>query len=380
MYPAGDEFPVTRHHIYLNHAAVAPWPRRAAEAVAAFAKENLNHGAARYPDWLDTERRLRALGAWLLHAPTADDIALLKNTSEGLSVVAHGLDWQAGDNVVGIRQEFPSNRVVWESLARHGVEFRTLDLATAADPEAALFDLCDRHTRLLAVSAVQFATGQRLDLERLGTFCRQRDILFCVDAIQQLGALPFDVEATSADYVVADGHKWMLGPEGVALFYSRPEARERLQLHQFGWHMREHPGDYEPGTSWDVSRSATRFECGSPNMLGIHALAASLGLLQEQGMARIGDAVLERSRMLTRWAADHPAFTPLSPVDPARQSGIVNLRHARIPPEVLHGRLSRAGVICALRGGGLRLSAHFYTPIAQLEETCRLLDETANNG
>ena len=166
----------------------------------------------------------------------------------------------------------------------------------------------------------------------------------------------------------------------MALFYSRPEARERLRLRQFGWHMREHPGDYEPGTPWQTSRSATRFECGSPNMLGIHALDASLGLLHEQGMARIGEAILERSRLLTAWAVDHPGFSVLSPTDPARQSGIVTLRHARVPAHRLHEHLGRAGVMCALRGGGVRLSPHFYTPVAQLEETCRLLEQAATGA
>lgn len=372
-----EEFPVTRHHVYLNHAAVAPWPRCAAEAVIAFADENLHHGAAGYPRWLETEQRLRTAGARLINAPAADDVALLKNTSEGLSVVAYGLEWQAGDNVVGIRQEFPSNRIVWESLARFGVGFRALDLASTDDPERELADLCDRRTRLLAVSAVQFATGQRLDIERLGAFCRRRDILFCVDAIQQIGALPFDVESARADFVVADGHKWMLGPEGVALFYSRPEARERLRLRQFGWHMREHPGDYEADAPWEASRSATRFECGSPNMLGIHALSASLGLLQRQGMQRIGEAVLERSRLLTDWAVAHPDFVTLSPTEPTRRSGIVTVKHVRLPAERIHEQLGREGVVCALRGGGVRLSPHFYTPLTQLEEACRLLERAA---
>lgn len=369
------EFPVTASHTYLNHAAVAPWPRRTAAAVVAFAEENLLHGAAHYPKWLETETRLRGLAARLINAPSPDDIALLKNTSEGLSIVAHGLAWQTGENVVGIRQEFPSNRVVWESLANSGVEFRALDLDATDDPEAGLVELCDENTRLLAVSAVQFATGLRLDLDRLGRFCRANGILFCVDAIQQIGALPFDAQAVNADFVVADGHKWMLGPEGVALFYSRPGVREQLRLFQFGWHMRTHPGDYGADSPWEVSPTATRFECGSPNMLGIHALTSSLDLLLEQGMNAIGRAVTERADLLTRWAAGHPGFELLSPLDPARRAGIVSIRHPSIPAADLAEGLIAAGVVCAVRGGGLRLSPHFYTPLQQLERTCKLLEK-----
>ena len=377
---AAAQFPVTAQHIYLNHAAVAPWPRCAAEAVTAFARENVDHGAAGYLRWMDTERKLRASAARLINAPSPEDIALLKNTSEGLSVIAHGLRWERGDNVVGIHQEFPSNRVVWESLREYGVAFRALDLATSADPEQDLMALCDSRTRLLSVSAVQFSSGLRLDLERLGEACRRRDILFCIDAIQQVGALPFDAVAAGADFVVADGHKWMLGPEGIALFYSRAESRDRLRLRQFGWHMRRDPGDYEAGSTWDISPSATRFECGSPNMLGIHALEASLALLEGVGMTAVAAAVLERTRRITAWAESHPDFELLSPRAPERHSGITTLRHRTVPAELLHRRLTEAGVICAVRGGGIRFSPHFYTPLEQVDRACELLDQASRSA
>lgn len=374
----GHQFPVIDHQIYLNHAGVAPWPRCAAEAASAFAEENMHHGAADYPRWLETEQELRERCARLINAPSADDIALVKNTSEGLSMVAHGLNWKSGDNVVGIRQEFPSNRITWESLAEYGVEFRTLDLATSTDPESDLLALCDSRTRLMAVSAVQFADGFRLNLEQLGEACSRRGILFCVDAIQQIGSLPFDSQAISADYVIADGHKWMLGAEGLGLFYSRPDAREQLQLRQFGWHMRQRPGDYETGSPWAVSATATRFECGSPNMLGIHALNASLGLILDLGMEDIGEAVLQRTRFVAEWVATHADIELLSPKGTDRQSGISTLRHLKASPEPIQQRLAQDGVICAVRGGGVRFSPHFYTPYAQLEQACEMFERSAH--
>ena len=373
--PIPGEFPVADHHIHLNHAGVAPWPRRTADAVEAFARENRDHGSVRYLSWLDTERRLRRLGAWLINAPSADDIALLKNTSEGLSLVAYGLPWKAGDNVVGIRQEFPSNRVPWESLTGQGVQYRPLDLSTTDDPETGLADLCDRNTRVVAVSAVQFASGFRLNLERIGEFCRKRGILFCIDAIQQLGALPFDAQAVKADIVVADGHKWMLAPEGVALFYTRPEVRNRLALRQYGWHMRQHPGDYEMDAPWEPSATASRFECGSPNMIGIHALAASLSLLQEVGMDKVAAAIRERVRWLCERIANEPGFSLLSPSAPERQSGIVVLKHNETAAESLYEHLAYEGVICALRGGGVRFAPHFYTPEHQIEQAWGIVRE-----
>ena len=138
--------------------------------------------------------------------------------------MAFGLPWTPGDNVVGIARDFPSNRVVWEALDGLGVEFRAVDINLATDPEIALIAACDRRTRVLAVSWVHYVTGLRLDLERLGSHCRGRGILFCIDAIQGLGALRLDVQACGADFVAADGHKWLLGPEGVALFYVSPGA------------------------------------------------------------------------------------------------------------------------------------------------------------
>lgn len=217
------EFPQEPGLIYLNHAAVAPWPARTAEAVRRFAEENLRVGALHYPRWLETERSLRESLRALLNAASTDDIALLKNTSEALSVVAHGLDWRPGDVVITARQEFPSNRVVWESLREQGVEVRLADLAEADTPEEALIALADERTRLLSISSVQYGTGLRMNLARLGRFCREHGILFCVDAIQSLGGLRMDVQAIQADFVMADGHKWMLGPEGWR--YSTPPRR-----------------------------------------------------------------------------------------------------------------------------------------------------------
>ncbi|MDP1928945.1 MAG: aminotransferase class V-fold PLP-dependent enzyme [Thiobacillus sp.] len=360
------EFPLDPALIYLNHAAVSPWPRRTAAAVQQFAEENLRQGARDYPRWLETEARLREQCRRLLNAPAADDIALLKNTSEALSVVAHGLTWQAGDNVVISDQEFPSNRIVWQSLHEQGVETRCVDLARGASPEQALADAIDDRTRLLAISSVQYASGLRLDLESLGALCRERGVLFCVDAIQSLGALPLDVQACGADCVTADGHKWLLGPEGCALFYVRPQLRELLRLRQYGWHMVEDHLDFSR-PDWQVAASARRFECGSPNMLGIHALSASLALLEEVGMDTVAARVLANSAYLMDALTALPDIEILTPRQSGRYAGIVSFRHQRVAAADLHQRLLARNVICAQRGGGVRFSPHFYTSRMQLE-------------
>jgi selenocysteine lyase/cysteine desulfurase len=359
------EFDLSPDLCYLNHAGIAPWPKRTVEAVTAFARENATRGARDYPTWIETETRLRERLATLIHAQSPMDIALTKSTSESLSMIAHGLDWRRGDNVVGIRQEFPSNRIVWESLADQGVEYRQLDLDQSEELELDLNALADENTRLVAVSSVQYGRGRRLDLERIGACCRGRGILLCIDAIQSLGALPFDLQRIQADFVAADGHKWMLGPEGLALLYVNPRLRPRLRLHEYGWHMVADRGDFDR-KGWTPAADATRFECGSPNMLGIYALEASLSLLLEVGMESVHAAIEERITRLVE-LIDGKGFELLSPREPERRAGIVTFRVPGTEPQLLYRDLMKHQVVCAQRGGGIRFSPHFYTDEALLE-------------
>ncbi len=373
MASAADEFALREDLVHLNHAAVAPWPRRTAEAVKRFADDNLHEGPWAYDRWVATEQRLRERLRALLGAGAAEDIALVKSTSEGLSLVAHGLPWSAGDNVVISDQEFPSNRIVWESLAAQGVVVREVGLGTD-DPEAALCAATDERTRLMSISSVQYATGLRLDLGRLGRHCRERGILFCIDAIQSLGALPFDVNAAHADFVMADGHKWMLGPEGLGVFWCRPALRERLELRQFGWHMVEHRGAFER-RDWRAAPDARRFEPGSPNLLGAHALEASLSLLEEVGMHVVATAVLERTSYLIERLKLLPDVELVTPEPTTRRAGIVTFRATRTDPKRLHARLRERRILCAVRHGGVRLSPHFYTPRTHLDRALAVIAE-----
>ncbi|PPK69279.1 selenocysteine lyase/cysteine desulfurase [Methylobacter tundripaludum] len=365
------EFPLTDELIYLNHAAVAPWPKRTGDAVIKFAEQNTRFGSHFYLDWLNKEAELHTQLQTLLNAPSADDIALVKNTSEALSFVAYGLTWQPGDNIVSSNEEFPSNRLPWESLADQGVEFRQADLHGADAPEDALFALVDGNTRLLTISSIQFASGLRMDLERIGEFCKRRGILFCIDAIQSLGAVQFDVQAYQADFVMADGHKWMFGPEGLGVFYTTPEARNKLKLTQYGWHMMKDIHNYE-NQPWEAHPSARRFECGSPNMLGIHAYSASLSLLLETGMPAIEAQVLEKSGYLTDAIDKNGQLVLLSAKQNRLKSGIVVFKHRTVANEVLYQHLQKNGVVCALRGGGIRFSPHFYNTFEELDRALKL--------
>lgn len=367
-----DEFPQRGDIIYLNHAAVAPWPKRTAHAVKTFAEENVRQGALAYPDWMEVESTLRKRLQTLLNAPSSEDIALLKSTSEALSTVAYGLQWRAGDNIVIAKQEFPSNRIVWESLSRFGVQVRLVDLEAVDPPEEALFSACNERTRLISVSSVQYATGLRMDLNALGHFCQAQEILLCIDAIQSLGALAFDVQSIGADFVMADGHKWMLGPEGLAVLYCKPEHRDKLALHQYGWHMVEEHFNFDR-LDWQEATSARRFECGSPNNLGAHALSASLSLLLEINISAIERMVLDNTAYLAAQFDKLEDVTLTSPRLKARQSGIVSFRYRDTDSAALYRHLQSRGVICALRGGTIRLSPHFYTPREALEHVLEMV-------
>lgn len=361
------EFSLQEDLIYLNHAAVSPWPKRTSDAVKAFAEENTYYGAQNYPKWLGVEKKLRRQLKTLVNAPSTDDIALLKNTSEALSVVASGLNWAKGDNIVSSNEEFPSNRLPWLAQAKHGVEFKEIDLHEAETPEASLIQACDEKTRLLTISSVEYGTGKRIDLEKLGQFCSENNILFCVDAIQSLGALPFDVQKINADFVMADAHKWLLGPEGIALFYCKQEVRDLLELHQFGWHMVKNVGNYAE-KDWQIADSAQRFECGSPNMLGIHALSASLSLIEEVGIDVISNNIINNISYIIDNIKNIGGLSFISPMEKPQYAGIVTFDIKGKNMTDIYTKLMKNKVICANRAGGIRFSPHFYTSREKIDK------------
>jgi selenocysteine lyase/cysteine desulfurase len=353
---------------------MAPWPRSTCEAVKAFAGENCYQGPEKYARWLLRETRLRERLAQLINAGSADDIALLKNTTEGICTVAAGIDWRKGDNLVLPLDEFPSNRLPWLALQNQGVEVREVDIRSSIDPEQALLARIDQRTRLLSVSAVQWIDGLRLRLETLGSACRQNDVLFFVDAIQHLGALQMDVQACNIDFLAADGHKWLLAPEGIAVFYCRAGVRERLKLQQHGWRMVDKPYRFERD-NWLPSDSAIRFEAGSPNILGQTALYASIGLLQEVGMQNVEACIAENSRVLAEGLSNIDGIELVRAFDPQAFSGIVSFRTPGKDLLEVHRALKKNQLSCALRGNAIRLSPHFYQAGKPIHDILNVIDK-----
>ncbi len=373
-------FQLENNIVHLNHAAVAPWPVVTRDAVISFAKENVAIGSQRYDCWLKTEQQLKQRLARLINAASTDEIALLKNTSEGLSLIAQGLAFNAGDNIVIPAEEFPSNKVVWQALETQGVDIRLVPVQDVEEPELALINAMDDHTRLLSCSSVQFARGLALNLTIIGEACKQHNVLFCVDAIQSLGAIVFDVQSCFADFVVADGHKWMCGPEGTALFYCRKEVQDQLQLTQFGWHMLKDAFDFSVQNNsmplaQKIAAGAQRFESGSPNMMGITALNASLGMLLEIGMENVQSGVIKNADYLLNQLALLDDVKIVSPTATGRYAGIVTFQKLNVDNVKLYQHLQNNNVICAYRGEGIRFSPHFHTEIRVMDKALNLVND-----
>ncbi|HEY4596147.1 MAG TPA: aminotransferase class V-fold PLP-dependent enzyme [Thermoanaerobaculia bacterium] len=370
-----EQLPVTRECVYLNHAGVGPLTRRATARMAEMAGNTSLAGDRLWQERIDEAERVRGLAARLLGARAPHEVAFVENTSTALSLVAEGLDWKPGDNVVGAAFEFPSNVYPWMSLAARGVEYRQAEERDGRiDPEE-LLSLIDDRTRMLALSWVQYASGFRSDLARLGAACRERDVLFVVDVIQGLGALALDVEQAQVDVAAASAHKWLLGPEGIGLLYVSDRVVERLRPVRSGWRSVR---DRLQWTDYDLtwSEGAGRFESGTLNVYGIAALGGSLEILLEVGAAEIEARVLALTSLAARGLADL-GMAVVSSRSRGETSSIVTAVPAGRTAGDLVRELNGRDIVVAARAGRLRIAPHFYNTAEEiercLEEVGRLL-------
>lgn len=359
---ARDQFPVTEACVYFDHAGVAPVSRRVADAVTAFAADARDFARLHYASWEARTEAVRAAAARLIGA-AANEIAFVASTSDGLSCIATGLEWRAGDAVVAVDGEFPANVYPWWALRRMGVETRLAPTADGRLTVDAIAALVDGRTRVVSVSAVDFATGHRRPLAAIGEFCRRRGILFCVDAIQALGAVRIDVEREGIDALAADGHKWLCAPEGCGLLYVSRRWLDRLVPQRIGWKSVVDPSRYLP-YHFELKADAQKFECGSTNFLAVHALGAALDLVLELGVDAIEQRVLAVTAGL-RAALAAEGFRVVSPDGAGERAGITTVATAKAPEAVAQA-LRAAGVLASPRGGGVRLSPHFYCDDADI--------------
>lgn len=359
--------PVVERWAYFDHAAVAPLPAATAAAISGYATQACQGGDVLWPQWSAGVSNCRMVAASLLES-SPDEIALVNNTTQGIGLVAEGFPWHPGDNVVVPGNEFPSNWLPWRSLARRGVELRSLAVAESGEIDLDQLTRCiDQRTRMVSLSWVGFASGYRLDLARVVELVHSRGALLMVDAIQGLGAFPLSVRDLPIDFLAADGHKWMLGPEGAGILYIRRQHLNLLQPLGIGWNSVAQ-GSFDT-QSTELKQTAGRYEGGSMNMPGLLGLNASLSLLNElqahgTSTAPLMSCILENADRLSERLRQVGCEVLRSP-QLEHQSGIVGVRWGSTLPTESSLRAARkvcleAGVVTSVRGGRLRISTHAY--------------------
>lgn len=367
-----EQMPVSKKWAYFDHAAVAPLSAPASAALQQWLNQATTEGDTVWLDWAKQLKATRLAAAELIGADT-NEIALVPNTTAGINYVAEGLDWQEGDNVVTLDDEFPSNLFPWLHLERLGVETRQVPTENGSFDLSTLENYCDEHTRVVSVSWVGYANGCRRDIDAIGKIAHDHDALFFLDAIQGLGVFPLDVDDSKVDCLSADGHKWMLGPEGAGLAYISKEWLEKLTPIGVGWNSVVQAGDFADH-ELKLKASAARYEGGSQNMAGLLAMGASLRLLLDLGIENIAAAVLD----ITDHAVEKLealGAQVCSPRSAEASSGIVSFELPGADPNAVRKHCLDQGVALACRDGRLRVSAHAYNNQADVARLIAALQE-----
>ena len=363
-------FPITERAVYLNHAAVSPPPTPTIQAIHSQLADVSNNGSVNFRSWLATRERARKLLAEMLGA-RPEQIAFMRNTSDGLSTVANGLPWRAGENLVTFRREFPSNAYPWLRLrAAFGVEVRRCEERDGRINLDEMIGMIDAKTRVVAISQVQYASGFRVDLERLAKAARAHDALLVVDVIQALGVIPTNVDNDLIDVAAGAAHKWLLTPEGIGILYLSDRARERIEPTLVGWISVPNPDD-QSDLDQPWNRGALAWETGTGPSALLYGLEASLKLLMETGVERIAAYLEELTDYLCE-RLDSSRYEIISSRLDGEKSQIVCLRHrGGIEAMALYSHLKQRNIITAPRSGRLRIAPHFYNTIADID---RLID------
>ena len=366
-----DEFrshmPIASKWAYLDHAAVSPLPYPTCLVIQDWLRQAAEEAGTVWSHWVTQVERTREAVATVLNADV-DEVALVANTTSGIHLVAEGFPWQSGDNVVTLADEFPSNLYPWMQLAERGVETRRVAVSSPGSVLDEIQQACDARTRLVAISWVNFQTGWRLDLDSLVQMAHGQGILVFVDAIQGLGLFPVDVQKTPVDFLAADGHKWLLGPEGAGVFYMRREHLDRLRPVGIGWNSVVHRYDFSQ-IALHLRPAASRYEGGSLNMAGFLALGTSVRLLQAFGLTHRVSPLAEQVLRINRQCQDElrrqGAIVLERPQTHA--SGILLFQLPGHDPQAIRHRCWKAGVVVNCRGGAVRISPHAYVNQGDLD-------------
>lgn len=364
--------------MHLNHSGVAPICASARDAMVRYAGEATAEPGRVNPRWFGRLDKARAAAAQLLNAD-ADEIAFVKNTTHGLTIVAQSINWREGDVVIVEETTFPANWYVWKSLeSRFGVRVKTLP---ERDGRFLLEDLerllAENPVRLVSLSAVDYATGFRHDMETAGRMVKKTGAYFCVDGIQAVGAIHVDVRTWRADFLSADGHKWLIAPEGCALFYARESVLPELNDSMAGWIGRE---DFIRFEARDLPPhpSARRFEEGAHNHAGVQALAAAINIFNETGIEEVERRLLANTERL-REGMQSLGWTLVSPAGRGEVAGISSFMHPALDEPKICERLRERGIVCFPRRGWLRFAPHFYQSVEEMDEAVAAVAEASSD-
>ncbi|HEY0657135.1 MAG TPA: aminotransferase class V-fold PLP-dependent enzyme [Pyrinomonadaceae bacterium] len=359
-------FPAAEKYVYLNSAAVAPLPQIAAEAVYSQLKDVSENGSANYTDWIATKTRSRELVAEMLNVKS-EQIAFMRNTSDGFASVANGLPWRKGDNIVTFAKEFPANFYAWRRIRDDfGVELRLCPERGGRIDSDEFIGLIDSNTKLVSISAVQFASGFRADLERIGAAARKADALFAVDIIQGFGALPFDLPAQLIDIAAGASHKWLCSPEGCGILYLSERARERVKPTLVGWISVLEPWDFEDYEQ-PFKQNALAWETGTGGISLFYGLEQSLKLLQETGAKNIENYLENLSDYLCELLAEKK-YEIVSSRAKNEKSQIVCIKHCGgLTSNEIAKHLENEKIIVSPRGDRIRIAPHFFNNQEDIE-------------
>jgi len=368
------EFPVARERVFLGHAGDCPLPRRVAEAISNYAQQCAtgDQETLVYPMVLTQGRKL---AAQLLNCQ-AEEVAFVGPTSLGLSFFASGLKFRKGDNILIYFDDYPSNVYPWMALAQQGVEVRLINTrGLGVIRPIDVIGQVDENTRLVALASCHFISGYRIDIQAIGKSLRERNIRFCLDAIQTLGAFPTTVE--HVDLLASDAHKWLLGPCGAGLLYVRRSLQEQLNPPIYGWHNVRSP-NYVAQEQIVFRNGAQKYEAGTHNLLGLVGLVAAMELILEIGVDNIAQELL-RKRALLEPAIQAKGYTVLQANSPSENSSaIISIHRPGSDLTPLHQELLEAGIITSLRADRtgqkyIRFSPHFYNTDAEFERLLTVL-------
>ena len=363
-------FPVVNQYIYLNHSGTGPMSIRVQKAMEDEIHDVVNQGAAGLPKWYRQCQNFKEKFADFIGAE-ADEIALTLNTSEGINIVAQGMEWEPGDNVVLPDTEYPANVYPWMNLSDQQVEVRRVPSLEGRYPLEQMEKYIDNRTRVVAVSHVQFSSGYRMDLAQLGNFCRERNIYFVVDAIQSLGVFPVDVKEMKIDFLSTSTYKWMLGPQGVGVFFIDRSRLNSIKPRWVGAESVVNPKDYlDYNLTFDPS--AKRFEPGTYSTVGVAGAYAALELILELGLDFIQERIFGLTDLIYT-ETKKKGWEVYSPWEQNERSGIISISKPGIDPEKIRQLLLKNSILTVVRAGRLRLAPHHYNSPEEISKVINLI-------